>query len=88
MNICVVGLGSMGKRRIRLLKKIIPNAIIIGVDSNFNRTKIAANEYGIQVYSSLEDVKNLIDCAFVCTSPQSHGTIINECLRKDCHIFY
>ena len=48
MNICVVGLGSMGKRRIRLLKKIVSNTIIIGVDSNYNRAKTVAKEYGIE----------------------------------------
>ncbi len=87
MNICVVGLGSMGKRRIRLLKKMIPDAMIIGVDNNFNRVETVANEYGIQTYLSLKNMKNLIDCVFVCTSPQSHGIIINEYLQRNCHVF-
>ena len=87
MNICVIGLGSMGKRRIRLLKKINSDLMIIGVDSNIERAQGVAKEYGIQCYRSVNEVKNSLDCAFICTSPQSHGGIIKECLQKGCHIF-
>ena len=37
MTIVVVGLGSMGKRRIRLLKKIDFSIRIIGVDKSSDR---------------------------------------------------
>lgn len=87
MNICVIGLGSMGRRRIRLLKKIVPDSTITGVDSNEKRVNDVAEEYGISCYHSLEEVKNHLDCTFICTSPLSHGAIINECLQRECHIF-
>ena len=34
MKVLVVGLGSMGKRRIRLIRKYDPTITIIGVDTN------------------------------------------------------
>ena len=34
MRVAVIGLGSMGKRRIRLIKQIDENIEIIGVDLN------------------------------------------------------
>jgi len=34
MKVLVIGLGSMGKRRIRLLKILNPHIDIIGVDKN------------------------------------------------------
>ena len=37
MKALIVGLGSMGKRRIRLLRGIDKNAEIIGVDTNPER---------------------------------------------------
>ena len=87
MKICVIGLGSMGKRRIRLLRLLFDNLTIIGIDSNINRVRSVANEYGIDCYSSLSDVSEKLDCAFVCTSPQFHGLIIKECLESNLHIF-
>lgn len=87
MNICVIGLGSMGKRRIRLLKKIVPDSNILGIDSNEERMKSVAKQYNIDCYSSLVDINIQLDCVFISTSPQSHGEIINECLQKGCHIF-
>lgn len=87
MNICVIGLGSMGKRRIRLLKAIDPKFVITGIDSNVKRVKNVSEEYHIACYSSLRDISEKFDCAFVCTSPLSHGKIIQECLERGCHIF-
>ena len=87
MKICVIGLGSMGKRRIKLLKEFFDNLTIIGIDNNVERVKSAADEYGIDCYSALSDVPGKLDCAFVCTSPQFHASIIKECLGNDLHVF-
>ena len=87
MNICVIGLGSMGRRRIRLLKKIVPDSYILGVDSNEERMQNVAKQHKIDCYPSLADISIQLDCAFISTSPLSHGVIINECLQRDCHIF-
>ena len=50
MKICVIGLGSMGRRRIRLIKKMNIDVTIIGVDNNIERVKSVANEYNIDCY--------------------------------------
>lgn len=87
MKVCVIGLGSMGKRRIKLLKSSGINLNITGIDNNGERAKAVADEYGIDVSPSLADMKSEADCAFVCTSPQSHGVIIRECLKRNMHVF-
>lgn len=89
MNIVVIGLGSMGKRRIRLIKKIYPQMRIIGVDQNTERVIVAEKEFGIIGYAQLEQAleKELIDCAFVSTSPLSHNEIIKVCLTNHIHVF-
>lgn len=87
MKICVIGLGSMGKRRIRLLKKLDSDFDIIGVDSNAERAVTVANECGIDCYSALSGVHEKFDCAFVCTSPQFHAPIIKECLERNFNVF-
>lgn len=87
MNICVIGLGSMGKRRIKLLKSSRMNLVIVGIDNNRERAEGVADEFGIEVSLSLADIKLEADCAFACTAPQSHGAIIRECLERNMHVF-
>ena len=88
MKIIVIGLGSMGKRRIRLLKEH-QDIEIYGIDSNQERCNEVTEKFGAKCFGSISDaVKNeKINCAFVCTSPLSHSAIINECLKNNLHIF-
>lgn len=89
MNIVVIGLGSMGKRRIRLIKAIYPQYDIIGVDSNIERVQAVEKEYQIFCFKSIQEAKEQrkIQCAFVCTAPLSHAAIITECLMSDWDVF-
>ncbi|ORU01007.1 Legionaminic acid biosynthesis protein PtmF [Anaerovibrio sp. JC8] len=89
MNILVVGLGSMGKRRIRLIKELYPEFAIYGVDGREDRQAEAREMYGIATYSTISAAKIAveIDTALVCTSPLSHNAIIAECLNNKWHVF-
>ena len=96
MNIVVIGLGSMGKRRIRLLKQYIEKEVqdkstwnIIGVDSNAERCQESQDLYRIKTYSSIEEaVSNAnVSCAVISTSPHTHAGIIKECLQNKLHVF-
>lgn len=89
MKIVVIGLGSMGKRRIRLLKKYDKTIEIAGVDAQIGRVKECVELYGILGYTDLNTALTELkpDCAFVASSPQSHSTIINQCLNEGCHVF-
>lgn len=88
MKVIVIGLGSMGKRRIRLIKEINSLIEIVGVDSKENRTKECAEKYGIRCLNSLDEAfEETFDCAFVCTSPLSHASIISKCLDNNMHVF-
>ena len=94
MKIVVIGLGSMGKRRIRLLKQYIRSEAlkewkILGVDSNKERCTESEELYEIQTFSSLMEANELYkpDAAIISTAPLSHASIIKECLKYDMHIF-
>lgn len=87
MKVVVIGLGSMGKRRIRLLRQLNEKIEIIGIDNKQNRIDETIEKYGIRCSTQLSKITNSIDCAFVCTSPQFHGDIIHECLERNCHVF-
>lgn len=88
MRVIVIGLGSMGRRRIRLIRQYDSSIEICGIDTSEERRKQAEKECGIETLDSLECVKeNAYDCAFVCTSPLSHNRLIHSCLRLNMHVF-
>lgn len=90
MIVIVIGLGSMGKRRIRLLRKISQEFTIVGVDTQRERCEDAKREFDIDTVTCLEDVWSQyreIDAAIISTSPLSHATIIHKCLEHGVHVF-
>ena len=87
MNIAVIGLGSMGMRRIGLIREITPESSVTGVDFNGERRKKAEQRFKIQCCEVIGAVDSQVDCVFVCTSPLSHHEIIREALIRDCHVF-
>lgn len=88
MNILIVGLGSMGKRRARLIAGMRSDCIIYGVDSSAERRAEAA-EKGIIPYESITAAlaENNIDAGLVCTAPVSHSAIITELLENGIPVF-
>ncbi len=87
MNIAVIGLGSMGKRRIRLVEELYPDFKIVGIDGRDDRRKEAASQFSIKCYESLNLCNDSVDCVFVCTSPLSHNGIIHDALGRGYHVF-
>ena len=80
----VVGLGSMGRRRIRLLKQFSDAPKIVGVNRNAERRAAAAQELGIDAFATLEEAVAAAkpQVALVCTAPHLHGPTVLECLDR------
>ena len=89
MTYIVIGLGSMGKRRIRLFQKYRKDLNLVGIDSSRNRCVSVGKEYEILTYQSLEKcmAEQKITAILVCTSPLTHGEIILKCLQEKLHVF-
>lgn len=88
MKIIVIGLGSMGKRRVRILSEN-KDIEIYGIDSQEARCDEVKEKFGITCYCSIDEackVQN-IEAAIISTSPLSHNSIIKECLEHDLHVF-
>ncbi len=88
MKIVVIGLGSMGKRRIRLLREH-KDIEIFGVDSQESRCAEVQERFGVKCFNGIDEICNTedIEAALICTSPLSHANIIKECLNKRLHVF-
>lgn len=88
-SVLVVGLGSMGRRRIRLLKSIAPKLEIVGVDLAPDRRAQAESECGIATRAQLGDALHEFapKSVVVSTSPLSHGPIVMKCLTAGANVF-
>lgn len=86
MTLLIVGLGSMGKRRARLLQGL--GHTLHGVDSAPARQK-EAEALGIRPFASLGQALETgsYDAALVCTAPLTHGAIINALLDAGLNVF-
>ena len=88
MKIIVIGLGSMGKRRIRLLSEN-KDIMLIGIDSLESRCAEVKEKFGLKCYASIAEAVAVEhpDAAVISTSPLSHAAIIKECLQNNLHVF-
>ena len=88
MKIIVIGLGSMGKRRIRLLSEN-KDIQLFGIDSQESRCAEVKEKFGLKCYASIAEAvaAEHPDAAVISTSPLSHAAIIKECLQNNLHVF-
>ena len=89
MKALVVGLGSMGKRRTRLIQEFAKGVAVIGVDGDESRRNEARELYGIETFASTEEALARVspDVGFVCSPPLTHGEIISSLLSARLHVF-
>ena len=89
MNVGVIGLGSMGKRRIRLIKSNFPDVNIIGIDNSEERCKEVEDLFNIKTLSNSDEFFQDNDCeaVFISTPPLTHSKIINDALNNNLSVF-
>jgi predicted dehydrogenase len=89
MKVIVIGLGSMGKRRIRLLQENFSEFSVIGVDQNIDRCKEVEHDFNIRTSGLIQNILSgeKMDYAFICTAPLSHAKIISLCLENNINVF-
>jgi predicted dehydrogenase len=89
VKVLVIGLGSMGKRRTRLLMKGFTDIEVYGVDFSEKRREEALTVGILKTYPSVDEavLDERPDACFVCTAPTSHHKIISTCLDFGLHVF-
>lgn len=87
MKILVVGLGSMGKRRIRNLQ-YLKQEKIIGFDSREDRCKEASEKYSIETFQDITRVLDeKPDAMVISTPPDLHMKYAKIALENKIHFF-
>lgn len=83
----IVGLGSMGKRRIRNLQKI-GYTNIIGVDSRPDRQKEAQKLYSVKTYLNIKDsLLEKPNVMIISTPPQTHLKFVELAIANEIPFF-
>ena len=87
LKIIVVGLGSMGKRRIRNLLKLGYNDII-GFDPRNDRRKESKKKYKIHSVSTIQEgLEYKPDVMIISTPPDFHYTYAEIAIKNNIHFF-
>ena len=89
MRVVVIGLGSMGRRRIRLMQAMSDAPEIVGVNRSEERRAQVEQEFGIRTFATLAEAvaEARPQAAFLCTAPASHGPAVLECIDAGLHVF-
>ena len=89
MNIVIVGLGSMGRRRLRLLRQHAPQHALYGVDIKKERRELLEQEFNLQTFENIHEALEScdLDSAIICSSPIAHADQITNCLKAGLHVF-
>ena len=85
MKFIIIGLGSMGKRRIRNLQAL-GHTDITGFDPREDRRKEAENLYGIKTVDSHGEL-SAYDAVFVCVPPDLHMHYAQKAYESGVHAF-
>lgn len=88
MKLLVVGLGSMGKRRVRNLTHI-GAGVIAGFDPREDRRSEAESKYGIRTWSDFDQAfqEHRPDAMIISTPPDLHVRYAKIALERGCHFF-
>lgn len=89
LNVVIIGLGSMGKRRARIVQRLFPSFNVVGIDMQDERRQAFHRDFSLPVFACLDDAREKmhLDAAIISTSPLSHGDIASECLACGLHVF-
>ena len=89
MKVVVIGLGSMGRRRIRLMQAMPDAPEIVGVNRSAERRAQVEKEFGIRTFATLAEAitEAQPQAAFLCTAPASHGPAVMECIAAGLNVF-
>ncbi len=87
-NFLLIGFGSMGKRRARLLAQIDSSITITVIDSNEERQR-QATQLGHTLCTGLDEAVSTggFDAAFICAAPLSHPDITEKLLNGKISVF-
>lgn len=87
LKIGVLGVGHLGKIHLNCIKMIDDYQLVGFYDPDVEKSKIAAEEYGIKSFSSVTELIEAVDVVDIVTPTVSHFECASEAIRKSKHVF-
>lgn len=89
MKELIVGFGSMGKRRARIIKELDQEAELLVVDTSENRRAEAESIYGLATERVFDNALKEFrpDVVFACSPPLTHHEIVKKSLKSGVSTF-
>ena len=82
----IIGLGSIGKRHLQIIKKLRPNLEIVIVTSHINKTELVYQS-NITLVGSIEDaIKIKIEAAIICSPSPHHISQTKKLVNSGIHV--
>ena len=87
LRIGVVGAGHLGKLHAKMLADL-PGVKLIGIyDTNGDKARAVASEFGTAAFASLESLLESVDAVTVATTTTAHFAVAREALGRGLHVF-
>lgn len=87
LSVGVIGVGHLGKLHTKMFKQI-ENCELAGVfDANPEQAKLVAQEFGVQSFSSVEELITKVKAVSIAATTSSHYEVAKKCLEKNIHVF-
>ncbi len=87
LSVGVIGVGHLGKLHSKMFKQI-DNCEFVGVfDSNYGQAKLVADEFGVQVFNSIEELLTKVKSVSIAATTSAHYEVAKKCFEKNIHVF-
>lgn len=87
LSIGVIGVGHLGKLHSKMFSQI-NNCNFIGVfDSNPEQAKLAANEFGVKHFDTIEELLSNVKAVSIAATTSAHYEVAKVCFEKNVHVF-
>lgn len=87
IKIAVIGTGHLGRLHSKLLKEV-DNCELIGIyDKDIEKANAVGKEFGINVFTSIEDLYSKAEAVSIVATTSAHYEICKASLEKGIHVF-
>lgn len=85
IRVAVVGAGMMGRHHLRIYNNLKGVELVGLVEQDQEKAEVAASQYGIEIFGSVEDLVGKVDAVSVASPSITHGEIGTFLLEKGVH---
>ena len=86
MKIGILGTGLQARRRTEALQNNNEYNVVFVGSQNIERAKDFASKYSISSFGTYNDLSNDIDAVIICTTPETHLSLVMKCVELELHI--